>query len=45
MVQAKAAAASKWCKTANLHAESALLPDDQITGAATLDGLLARFSQ
>jgi type III restriction enzyme len=53
VVQAKAAAASKWCKTANLHVESAkakpwryaLIPDDQITGAATLDGLLARFSR
>jgi type III restriction enzyme len=53
VVQAKATAASKWCKTANLHVESAkakpwqyaLIPDDQITGAATLDGLLARFSR
>jgi type III restriction enzyme len=41
IVQAKAAAASKWCRTANLHVESAkakpwqyaLVPDDQITGA------------
>ena len=53
IVQAKAAAASKWCKTANIHAEAArskpwtyaLIPDDQINGAATLDGLLARFSR
>ena len=53
IVQAKAAAAAKWCKTANIHAEAAktkpwqyaLLPDDQINGAATLDGLLARFSR
>ena len=53
IVQAKAAAASKWCKTANAHAEAAktkpwqyaLVPDDQITGAATLDGLLARFTR
>jgi type III restriction enzyme len=53
IVQAKAAAASKWCKTANLHVESAklkpwqyaLIPDDQITGAATLDGLVARFGR
>jgi len=53
IVEAKAAAAAKWCKTANVHAEAAktkpwqyaLVPDDQITGAATLDGLLARFSR
>jgi type III restriction enzyme len=53
IVQAKAAAASKWCKTANRHAQVAkskswtyaLVPDDQITGAATLDGLLAKFSR
>jgi type III restriction enzyme len=53
VVHAKAAAASKWCKTANLHAEAAktkpwtyaLIPDDQINGAATVDGLLARFSR
>ena len=51
IVQAKAAAAAKWCKTANSHAQVAkskswnyaLVPDDQITGAATLDGLLAKF--
>ncbi len=53
IVQAKAAAASKWCKTANAHVEAAktkpwqyaLVPDDQIIGASTLDGLLAKFSQ
>jgi type III restriction enzyme len=53
IVQAKAAAAAKWCKTANRYAQDgkgkswtyALLPDDQITGAATLDGLLAKFSR
>jgi type III restriction enzyme len=53
IVQAKAAAASKWCKTANLHVEAAktkpwqyaLVPDDQITGAATFDGLVARFGR
>jgi type III restriction enzyme len=52
IVQAKATAAAKWCKTANSHVEAAktkpwsyaLVPDDQITGAATLDGLLAKFS-
>lgn len=53
IVQAKAAAASKWCKTANAHAEAAktkpwsyvLVPDDQVTGAATLDGLLGKFTR
>jgi type III restriction enzyme len=53
IVQAKAAAASKWCKTANGHAQAAkekpwqyaLVPDDQVTGAATLDGLLAKFTR
>jgi type III restriction enzyme len=52
VVQAKAAAASKWCKTANASVEAAkskpwqyaLIPDDQIIGAATVDGLLAKFS-
>ena len=53
IVQAKAAAASKWCKTANGHVEAAkakpwlyaLVPDDQIIGAATLDGLVAKFAR
>jgi type III restriction enzyme len=53
IVQAKAAAASKWCKTANVHAKDGggrtwgyvLVADDQITGAATLDGLVAKFSR
>jgi type III restriction enzyme len=52
-VQAKAAAATKWCKTANAHANAgrskpwryALVPDDQIAGAATLDGLVSRFGR
>ncbi|BAR62004.1 hypothetical protein NK6_8860 [Bradyrhizobium diazoefficiens] len=52
-VQAKAAAATKWCKTANAHANAgkskpwsyALVPDDQIAGAATLDGLMSRFGR
>lgn len=49
-VKAKAAAATKWCKTAAQHAGGAkpwtylLIPDDQITGSATLDGLAAKFS-
>jgi type III restriction enzyme len=53
IVQAKAAAATKWCKTANSNVERAkerpwtyvLVPDDQITGAATLDGLVAKFAR
>jgi hypothetical protein len=53
IVQAKATAASRWCKTANGHAEAAknkpwayaLIPDDQVTGAASLDGLLAKFAR
>ena len=50
IVKAKAAAATKWCKTATQHAGGAkpwaylLIPDDQITGSATLDGLAAKFS-
>jgi type III restriction enzyme len=44
-VVAKANAAAKWCKTASIHAEAAqnkkwtyaLIPDDQISGAATID--------
>jgi len=49
-VKAKAAAATKWCKTATEHAGGAkpwrylLIPDDQITGSATLEGLAARFA-
>ncbi len=50
VVKAKAAAATAWCKTATQHAGWAkpwkylLVPDDQITGSATLDGLAAKFS-
>lgn len=51
-VKAKAAAATKWCRTATTFAQGgtgkpwvyALIPDDQIIGSATLDGLLARFA-
>lgn len=49
-VKAKAAAATKWCKTATQYAGGAkpwtylLIPDDQITGSATLDGLAAKFA-
>jgi type III restriction enzyme len=51
-VRAKAAAATKWCKTATQHAPGRgkkpwrylLIPDDQIRGSATLDGLVARFA-
>jgi type III restriction enzyme len=53
IVLAKAAAAAKWCQTANRYMQDgkgkswtyALVPDDQITGAATLDGLLAKFAR
>lgn len=50
VVKAKAAAATKWCKTATEHAGGTkpwtylLVPDDQITGSATLDGLAAKFA-
>jgi type III restriction enzyme len=50
IVKAKAAAATKWCKTATQHAGGAkpwtylLIPDEQITGSATLDGLAAKFA-
>jgi type III restriction enzyme len=50
IVKAKAAAATKWCKTATQHAAGTkpwtylLIPDDQIKGSATLDGLAARFA-
>lgn len=51
-VKAKAAAASKWCKTATAHASGGVgkawtyvvIPDDQIIGSATLEGLLAKFA-
>jgi type III restriction enzyme len=51
-VMAKAAAATKWCKTATEHAAGGgtrpwvylLIPDDQIRGHATVDGLVARFA-
>jgi type III restriction enzyme len=53
IVQAKAKAATKWCSTANRHAVEiggkrwlyVLLPDDQVIGSSTLDGLVARFGQ
>jgi type III restriction enzyme len=52
IVKAKAAAATKWCKTATAHAPGGgtkpwaylLIPDDQITGSSTLDGLAAKFA-
>ena len=52
IVKAKATAAIKWCKTATTYAQGgagkpwvyALIPDDQIIGSATLDGLLAKFA-
>lgn len=51
VVAAKAAAATKWCNTATQHAAGGgkpwtylLIPDDQITGSATLDGLTAKFA-
>jgi len=50
IVVAKAAAATKWCKTATRHSGGAkpwsyvLIPDDQITGSATVDGLAAKFA-
>ena len=51
-VKVKANAAAKWCEAANEHAVAncgkpwryLLIPDDQITGNATLSGLAARFS-
>lgn len=51
-VEAKAAAATKWCRTATAFAQGgagkswvyALIPDDQIIGSATLDGLVAKFA-
>jgi type III restriction enzyme len=51
-VKAKAAAATKWCKTATQHAPGSgtkpwvylLIPDDQVRGNASLDGLAAKFA-
>jgi type III restriction enzyme len=51
-VKAKAAAATKWCRTATAFANGgagklwvyALIPDDQIIGSATLEGLMAKFA-
>lgn len=51
-VKAKAAAATKWCKTATQHAPGGgtkrwiylLIPDEQIRANSTLDGLVARFA-
>jgi type III restriction enzyme len=51
-VRAKAAAATKWCRTATAFAQGgtgkpwvyALVPDDQIIGSATLEGLVAKFA-
>jgi type III restriction enzyme len=51
-VRAKAAAATKWCKTASQYAPGGgtkpwfyvLIPDDQIRGNSTLDGLTAKFA-
>lgn len=51
-VKAKAVAATKWCRTAAAHASGgtgkpwayAMVPDDQIIGSATLEGLVAKFS-
>ena len=52
-VQAKAAAATKWCRAASDHAASndgkpwgyALIPDDQILANASVSGLAARFER
>lgn len=51
-VKAKAAAATKWCKTATQYAPGGgtkpwvylLIPDNQILANATLDGLAAKFA-
>ncbi len=51
VVQAKAAAATKWCKAASSHASAnggkpwayALIPDDQVLSNMSLDGLVSRF--
>jgi type III restriction enzyme len=50
-VRAKATAATKWCRTATAHAPGnpgkpwtyLLIPDDQVAGNATLEGLTSRF--
>ncbi|WLA81955.1 DEAD/DEAH box helicase [Bradyrhizobium elkanii] len=51
VVKAKAAAATKWCRTATQHSAGGakpwvylLIPDDQINGSATVDGLMAKFA-
>ena len=51
VVVAKAAAATKWCKTATEHAAGngkpwtyLLIPDDKIIGSSTLDGLAAKYA-
>ena len=52
VVKAKASAATKWCQAANENTVPSggkfwrylLIPDDQITGNATLSGLASRFS-
>ena len=51
VVVAKAAAATKWCKTATQNAAGngkpwtyLLIPDDKIIGSATLEGLAAKFA-
>jgi type III restriction enzyme len=51
IVEAKAQAAVKWCQTANRHAVESggkpwsyvLVPDDQVIGSTTLEGVIARF--
>ncbi len=51
-VKAKAAAATKWCKTATQHAPGGgtkpwvylLITDDQIRANSTVDGLVAKFA-
>ena len=53
VVQAKAQAAVKWCKSASQHAAESggkpwaylLIPDDQLIGSATLNGLVAKFGR
>ena len=50
VVRAKSAAATAWCKTATAHAggtkpwQYLLIPDDQLTGNTTLDGLVGKFA-
>jgi type III restriction enzyme len=51
-VRAKATAAAKWCRTATEHVPAnpgkpwayLLIPDDQVAGNATLEGLASRFA-